>query len=756
MVVNKHLLAINGKLKPNRGLAFLQPLSYYDQLIQEPWLADMVKRIREGEEVLKDQLPFRCAHYHHFLEGDHRTAGTCDPEAFTWQTCVDIDDKSVVEQAISRAYELNKEDGLWKDALLHMGYSARKKVHMDIRLPLGMTIEEAQQAYCKALGVKYDESCITPERFIYITDADSELYRSEHWYEVLDDEEVKVRREAYLKRGLTIDGRKNEVVKTQPEESSAQPSTTLNPELTFKGIPYTDIIREWWNRNDGEPAEGERNVKLHKLAVNLRTICDNRAELLMAVMPRFGLSETELKSIVDSACKEEPKGIGRMLQRIINVLKGDETDTEIQHDAQGATLLPSSLQKKLPMGLKESLIGVPASMHLPVLCALMPLAAAYADGVVIEYCDGNQHKLGLMSIILGEQAGYKSVCKQVVDIWKRPFEEEDSEARRMEDAYKQKKKSRKANEKLPEEPHVMVRMPPITVSCSTLLRRLKNAHEHTLFSFGEELDTLRKTNGAGSWSAKYDIYRLSFDRGEWGQDYNSDQAESGIVKVAYNWSILGTYGAMRRCFKSDNIENGLSSRILVAEMPDNSFAKLQKFGRRSEADEHRILEAVTRLRAAQGLVDTPRLRKVFETWLEQKRVEAAKDIDRVKDTYRKRAAVIGFRCGVIFHLLTGEDRESKACMDFALTMADYCLAEQIKIFGEELMNQFIDAKNECQRYSKNYNIFDHLPQVFSMDDLRAMKHGMCGESAIRQIIYTWSKNGWIEKIERNRWKKLSV
>ena len=322
--------------------------------------------------------------------------------------------------------------------------------------------------------------------------------------------------------------------------------------------------------------------------------------------------------------------------------------------------------------------------------------------------------------------------------------------------WKERKKSRKANEKAPDDPKVLIRMVPVTVSCSTLLKRFKNSNGHTLYSFGEELDTLRKTNGAGSWSSKYDIYRLSFDRGEWGQDYNSDQAESGVVKVAYNWTMLGTDGAMHKCFKADNIENGLSSRIMVAEMPDSSFAKMPKYGRRSAEDEARIQEAVTRLRSYSGFVGTPRLCKAIETWVEEKRVEAAKDIDRVKDIYRKRAAVIGFRCGVVFHLLSGGNRESKACLDFALMMADYTLQQQIAVFGETLESQFIDARSECQRYGSNHSVYDQLPPSFTMGDLRSLKRGFCGESALRKIISRWYRDKWIEKTDKAHWKKLSA
>ena len=504
---------------------------------------------------------------------------------------------------------------------------------------------------------------------------------------------------------------------------------------------------------------GERNVKLHKLAVHLRAICDNKRELLMAVMPRFGLSETELKSIVDSACKEAPKGVSKLLQQILREAapssspEGDTIDEELQDNSSPLGGLKGGL-RALPIGLKESLVGVPATMYMPVLCSVLPIAAAYADQVEVEYCDGMRQRLGLMSIIRGEQASGKSVCKKAVDVWKRQFDEEDALARKCEEEWKEQKKGRKANEKAPEDPHVLIRTVPVTVSCSTLLKRLKNSNGHTLYSFGEELDTLRKTNGAGSWSSKYDIYRLSFDNGEWGQDYNSDQAESGVVKVAYNWTMLGTDGALRKCFKQDNIENGLSSRVLVAEMPDASFAKMPKYGKRSAQDEARIDAAVTRLRSYSGFIDTPRLRKALERWVEEKRVEAAKDIDRVKDTYRKRAAVIGFRCGVVFRLLEG--KESNKCLDFALMMAEYCLQGQIAAFGEALEGQFTDARSECQRYGSNHSVYDQLPPTFSMGDLRALKRGFCGEVALRKIISRWYRDHWIEKTDKTHWKKISV
>ena len=219
----QHLIAFNGFRGGNKGSASCQPLSEYDKTISLPWLHEMVLQIRgeksirsvdradeakivKAQQRIKGQLPFRCAHYYRFLK-NRRAQDNADPTAFLFQTTVDVDDKEYVEQAIERARELNCSDTIWKGMLLHLEYSARKKLHIDIRMPVGMTIEETQKAYCEALGVPYDESCISPERMIYITDKDSEIYRSKEWYGVLPAEEITLRREAFLKRGLTIDGR---------------------------------------------------------------------------------------------------------------------------------------------------------------------------------------------------------------------------------------------------------------------------------------------------------------------------------------------------------------------------------------------------------------------------------------------------------------------------------------------------------------------------------------------------------------------
>ena len=218
------VMALNPARKGNMGrLNSSQPLYVYDTLIAQPWLKGVIAQIRgekaipgvdagdekavkKAREGLKRQLPIRAIHYSKF-RNNHRSSEDAVPESFLFQTTIDVDDVEYVDAALEKARELNCSNTIWKGKLLHLEYSARKKLHIDIRMPMGMTIEETQKAYCEAAGIPYDKSCITPERIIFITDKDSEIYRSKEWYGVLPDEEIQARREAFLKRGLTIDGR---------------------------------------------------------------------------------------------------------------------------------------------------------------------------------------------------------------------------------------------------------------------------------------------------------------------------------------------------------------------------------------------------------------------------------------------------------------------------------------------------------------------------------------------------------------------
>ena len=619
------------------------------------------------------------------------------------------------------------------------------------------TIAENQRWLDEQLGLQCDKACKDLARATYAVPESFVLYeRGRLWN---GDPTAMVNGE-------------NQSIPHNSSPVTHNPSPiTHNPspiQSEFKGQKLTDIANEWLKQNGGMPVEGERNNVLHRLAYSLRYITDFRPEPIFHAIPHCGLADAEVMALCQSACnaprsKRMPDDLRILLanqptansqQLTANDQQPTAEEDDDPHDEEFLQRLPP-----LPIGLKESLIGVPDKVKMPILCGIMPLAMTYATRVSVQYCDGKQMRLNGMSIIYGKQASGKSSVKDVLDVWMKPMMDADADARKREDEFKQMKKNRKANEKLPEEPHEPIFCVPVTISCSTLLKRMKNANGMHLFSFGEELDTLRKTNGAGSWSSKYDVYRLAFDNGVWGQDYNSDNAESGVVNVAYNWTVLGTLGAVGKCFKTDNVENGMGGRVLFSKMPSKMFEYMPTYKEVKPAHVEKINEAVQILASSNGFVDTPELRKMMKKWCNDKADEARESKDVVIDTFRKRAAVIGFRCGVVYHLLASAgslkklQKESKACLDFAVMMAEYALKYQSELFGQQIL-EAVCVQSEGYR-SRNKMLFDELPNMFDLAMIQAKKP-QTQLNTLRQMIFKWIHDGLAKPNGKNVWVKTTV
>lgn len=730
-------------------------------------LADYREQMMRGEmsrddfatkkAELKRRLPAFCFHAH--FKNGRRLNAEAIPSGLS---ILDIDHIPSPETFYNeKVKERTKELGI---VLVHMTPSA-EGLRIVFTLPQKMTLAEGQQWLAGKLGLKdFDEACKDYARCSFAVPADYIFF--------IDKEQLFATPTPQKTDTKTADTDATPTINQQHSQPTEETAATSNEAVDID--PNAELLFDAFVAASGlAPAALNSKGTRHNSLVSLlsmgicRLIPQEQLRAIIACrMPAYA-RESDCQQLIKDFYEKYTntnRPMSFQLRKIYteslrnkaatattseNDIEQFEEKRETEQQAQAACT--NNILNTLPLILRKTLEGVPANMHMPVLCSVLPLAAAYADGVQVRYCDGQLHRLNLMSVIVGPQASGKSVCKSKVDLWMKQMLEDDARAREIEDKWKQEKKRRKANEKAPEDPCVLIRSVPITISCSTLLRRFKNSRGHTLFSFGEELDTLRKTNGAGSWSQKYDIYRLAFDNGVWGQDYNSDQAESGVVPVAYNFSILGTYGALKRCFKNDNVENGLSSRIFIAEMPDGAFAPMPVYGKEAEGLSTDIDAAVTSLRARQGFIETPLLRQAIGEWVEKKRIEAMADGDIVKDTYRKRAAVIGFRCGVVASLLEGEENEK--VLDFARLTAEYILEKQCNFFGEALLSEYKSAEQEMVRQSRNGFIFDKLPPEFTFNDLQKEKGANVSRNVINNIIYRWKKSGWIEKKEDGKWMK---
>ena len=628
-------------------------------------------------------------------------------------------------------------------------------------IPEGLSRQQAQAWMASELGVDdYDKAVHEPERAIYIPCREYILYLDE---EMMFGDEL---RPARLSEEV--------VAKWQDGKKNAHKGQTLSHPVA--GAPFSQ---------KGQSPCVEPGARA--LAAFDETL--KMAELDLATLNREGVRHNTLKLLLPTLCQmmpqEELLGVLRQkmpeyskeedcmtlvsnfyekyvdLNRPMNLkqkevflksLKADDANTEGTVPLSQSPVMTIDFSK-MPIGLKESLKPYPQKMWPALVVGLMPALMALADGVSYRYCDGKMDYLGGMAIITGEQASDKSCIEEAVERWLVDLRHDDELVREREDKVREANRQRKANERAQEAPKGVVRVVPITISCSKLLKRLKQSQGHCLYSICSEAETLLKSNGGGSWAQKWDIYRNAFKRERWGVDYNSEQSESGDVKVAYCWTILGTPRTTRKMFSGkneSNAENGLSSRMMLSEMPDGMFEKITVFKELSDAEMNRISQATAMLRTATGYYETPRLRKAIDRWLEEKRVEASMEMDIIKDRFRRRAGLIGFRCGVVFMLLAGN--ESNACVDFALKMAEYTLQMQLKVFRPLLVKCYADGNDTPSGYV-NGNIFSRLPSPFSMQDLRLLKGSEIGDSALYTIISRWKADGWVEKSGKSWIKK---
>ena len=720
---------------------------------------------RKGDEVAKKQL-LQIAY--NDLMPDGKVAGCCHPSSmFAYD--IDCESRDESNRIAQKLLEMKSEIGL-----LEMSRSARYGLHLVLRRQKGKTILENQVRVSILTQTEMDNGAHDLSRVMFTTTADEDelLYLDDAIFDETmtieeSEQEYKVLKEREMQGLEEIPaGAKKANKHYRPWEDNADATSATLPamEVTINDVPAKPDMRylqvfdlfmeEAGLTEKALQIEGVRhNSLLSILSVGSYKLIP-KAQMIAIVshrMPEFSKEQDCQKLISDFYKNNDPNAALTKRQReILSEVFGESNDEETSETGE-ATETSSKHRRKLiakllPSGLREPVLAAPKEMQMNVLCAIMPIAAAYADQVEVMYADEKKQYLGLMSIIVARQAGGKSGCKEAVECWMKILKDESDAYRRQEDEIKQQNKCRKANERAQEMPKLPIRKLPITVSNSTLLKRFKGAPEHCLYSFCEELDTLLKTNSAGNWSAKYDIYRYSFDRAEWGQDYNSDQAESGDVQVIYNWTIFGTYGSFNKCFQRDNAENGLGGRVLISELPDTRFAKMPKYRPLSDEEQEAIQQAARRLSELKGYVDTPRLRKAIGKWVEEKRILALKNNDEVMDNFRRRAAVIAFRCAVVFYLLTGEEHESKACVDFMLMMADYCLDTQMRMLGNMIESQQAQNAPAEVRTISDKTTFDKLPKEFTYADVKDAKGPGYSDSSYRSSVSRWKKFELIEEI----------
>ena len=819
MSEQKQVMALNPARKGNMGrINSLQPLAVYDQLIAQPWLKGLVEQIRgekpmagvdaadekaaKAREELKRQLPFRAIHYARF-RNNHRSQGDADPESFLFQTTVDVDDAEYVEKALEKARELNCSDTIWKGKLLHLEYSARKKLHIDIRMPVGMTIEETQRAYCEASGIPHDKSCITPERIIFITDKDSEIYRSKEWYAVLPAEEISLRREAFVKRGLTIDGRgkqKFPQISQMPQIHSAG-SENVNSNHNVQSSKFN--VQSEDNRFSGTngdnavyaggvatPNASEKNLiafELFKEAAGLKGMeidtIGSRHSSLLAIMSAGAsrvMSEDELMKVVakkmpsyygERDCHQlihdfyakygdSSKPFSRDVMRInataekqaavyqVNSLQLKvESSNPNALNAQGDEVHypdPPAMPTQLPK-LVEHLISNTPDVYKPAVAhAIFPPLATHLWNTRFRYIDNVEHEATLATVLLASTGAGKSCVQKPIEYIMEDIRKRDAENLKREKEWKDEVTRKGANKDKRKRPdNLIIQEIDADMTNPAFVMRTAEAQGHFLYTSLNEIDLFDALKGNGG--QQFRIMCLAFDpSNKYGQTRVGSQSVTDRVTIRFNWNASSTIQKGQRYF-SKVLTDGPISRINFCTIPEREIGEeMPVYGTYDEAYREGLKPYIENLCQASGLVECE---EAFQLALKLKEEHAEfsrLSQDRTYENLSFRANVIGYLKACVLYVANGYRWEPEI-EEFIRWSEQYDLYCKMKFFGDAIKR----ANGSDEKTSKRgpASLLQQLPDVFSFQQAEFLRSQLgMNRSGTVSMLRNWVNRNYVKKI----------
>ena len=801
-LLSSRLIAMNPNRNANMGQIATYLLDYYTELTKQSWLSNLVGQIRDltakqnlmGEEqkqteayklldrqisVLKKQLPFRSPHYFHFLD-DHRAQKSIDPEAFTFQTTVDIDNPEEVEGAVKRALLLNgmfddpqekaareqmftaDEIELWKGKVLHVERSARNKVHIDIRIPVGMTIVEAQSAFCKLIHATEDPSCVTPERIIFITDDASQIYTADDWYKRLDEEAVAEYREAYRKRGLDIDGRPMDIdsaptVDFQPveneEEKAGKAANTVQYEQTYDGVPYEEITKSLVDLMGGAPAHGNRNNFIYREACLLRYICNSEAAWIKQVIEIFGEDEAKAFASVESACKvAQSSEMPQLVKQAVELARKNHLAKQATEKAGIYAEVPPQLPAKLPKLIKLLTSKVPDDFKAPVAMAVFPPLAAHLKGVSFRYIDNQVHEAAMMNLLVAPMSSGKSAVNGPINSIIEDLVQMDKVNRQKGQEWKDEVNTMGDNQKKPVRPEdICIRIVSPDLTRAAYIQRLDDAQkagDAYLYCKMDEVDMLKKFNDPSQ------LIRLCWDNSEDGQERVGTKSVTARVKTRFNWNASSTIAVTQKFFSVREVADGAVSRLSLATIIRPDFAPYPVVGEYDALFKSELAPYIRHLNAASGFKECRKARQLIERLGSEIMEMAQLAYNKPYAEFAKRGLANGFRRAMVLYLANGEKWE-KPIEEFIEWSVKYDLWCKMRFFGNQ-MQEAIDADNRSIYHASGVsNLLLFVHDTFDKAEIQevCMVHGTKTKLAV--LLCTWKKRGFIVKNEDGTFSKTA-
>lgn len=795
-----HVVAINPYRKGNKGKVFSYNIDTYDKVIGSEEIKKMIQQIRgelpidgvdlndaqavkKAQERLKSELPFFCPHYGMFKNNVRRQENAF-PESFLFQTIIDVDDKEYVERAIEKARELNCSSGIWNGSLLHLCYSARKKLHIGIRMPVGMTIEETQKAYCEALGVPYDESCITPERMIFLTDKDSEIYRSKMWCAVMPESEIQARRKAFLDRGLTVDGRgvakvnslqftvnSNSNDKVQNNRLSGNHGTGELGEASEKNLIAFDLfVQSAGLEGMAIDTVGSRHSSLLAIMSAGASRVMSEEELMKVVrtkMPSYYQEDDCHQLIHDfyakyaDSCKPMSRDVIRVnalaekqASQQVNSLQLTVNSPNANHTVQGSMIQvqsseedypdPPAMPEKLPK-LVELLLSRTPEIYKPAVAhAIFPPLATHLWQTSFRYIDNVVHEATLSTCLLaGTGAGKSSVNKPISYIME-DIRKRDAENLKREKEWKEEMTRKGANKDKRKRPdNLVIQEIDADMTNPAFVMRTAEAQGRFLYTSLNELDQFDALKGTGN--QHFRIMCLASDSdNQYGQTRVGISSVTERVTIRFNWNASTTIQKGQRYF-SKVLTDGPISRINFCTIPEREIGdEMPVFGDYDDAYREGLKPYIENLNNARGLIDCPEAFQLALRLKDENAEFSRLSQDRVYENLSFRANVIAYLKACVLYVANGCKWEPEID-EFIRWSERYDLYCKMRFFGDAIKRA--NFSNEKSSKRGPANLLQQLPDVFNFQQAEYLRSQLgMDKKGTPSMLRNWVNRNYIRKI----------
>ena len=699
-------------------------MAAYRQLLAENHVEEILADVKQNKNLSrKKELPVWLPLAECFTNGTRKAEDAVPSGLFF----LDIDEKGLTEELWGKVWENNLIE---ECRIVYFAESAGGGTHIWAWRTPGSTIEEDIQKLASRLGVSYDSHVTDLARCCFMVSEQYVKLLDPAIFEPLSEEQKKLYE-------VSLDSVPTEVVnQTEPNEVSESQN--------YKGIPYEKIIQTLlWKLGYGDaPAEGERNTALYTMTRYMRFICDFKEQKLFQILPHWGLADHEVMSTIKSAIgSTRPSDIPSQMKEVLSFLGASAEGGDEDSDES----LCAPVEKELPGILQDLSDHAPEEFREATLIAAMPMLGTLATSVRAKYRDGKLNSPSFIVDIEAPQATGKSFVDNEFELLMDPIIKQDEVEWQKEIEYSLAKK----NGEEVENPCSQIRIIEPNIGVSAFLERALYAKGKHLFTYAPEIETVLKNNKGGAWTEKNDLFRLAYDNKPWGQHRISKDSFSGKVTLYYNMVMCGTPNKCRAFFA--DAESGLVSRVTPVQLPDMTGAKMPHFKEWTKEEEEKVKRQCLCMMDEEGEVDLPLINKAIEEWDESKRQEYLQTLRYSLDVLRRRAALNGFRAGIIAYLLEGR-QETERAIKFAVWYAERCLHYQLLIYGDKI-DALHNSTLSPQASKGNVRYLDVLPKEFTKEDLVNLRLANNESAVVKTIIYRWVKEGKIVKINTNLWQK---